>query len=89
LSARHIVDEFETVEERRTCRAPVTGTLVASAVGVVAVKEVVEAFKLQGVLTLTAGKHVVRFLPPLTISEGDLEEVVDMMSDALDGLFGE
>ena len=52
-------------------------------------KEVVEAFKLQGVLTLTAGKHVVRFLPPLTISEGDLEEVVDMMSDALDGLFGE
>ena len=52
-------------------------------------KEVVEAFRAQGLLTLTAGEHVVRFLPPLTLTEGDLEDVCDMISDALDCAFGE
>ena len=52
-------------------------------------KDVVEALKEQGVLALTAGAHVVRFLPPLTISEGDLGEVQDMMSDAFGCVFGE
>ena len=52
-------------------------------------KDVVEALKAQGLLTLTAGKNVVRFLPPLTLGEGDLEDAVDMISDALDCTFGE
>ena len=52
-------------------------------------KDLVEAFKAQGLLTLTAGKNVVRFLPPLTLGEDDLEEVVDIISDALDCTFGE
>ena len=52
-------------------------------------KDVVEALRAQGVLALTAGAHVVRFLPPLTISEGDLGEVQDMMSDAFGCVFGE
>ena len=52
-------------------------------------KAVVEAFKAQGLLVLTAGEHVVRFLPPLTLSESDLEDVRDMISDALDCAFGE
>ena len=52
-------------------------------------KDLVEAFKAQGLLTLTAGEHVVRFLPPLTLSEDDLEDVCDMISDALDCTFGE
>ena len=51
-------------------------------------KDVVEAFKAQGLLVLTAGEHVVRFLPPLTLSEDDLEDVCDMISDALDCAFG-
>jgi len=51
-------------------------------------KDLVEAFKAQGLLTLTAGEHVVRFLPPLTLSEEDLEDVFDMISDALDCTFG-
>ena len=51
-------------------------------------KELVDAFKAQGLLTLTAGAHVVRFLPPLTLSEDDLEDVFDMISDALDCTFG-
>ncbi len=52
-------------------------------------REVVEAMAAQGVLALTAGKNVVRFLPPLVLKEDTLEEAVDMMSDALDCVFGE
>ena len=52
-------------------------------------REVVEAMAAQGVLALTAGKNVVRFLPPLVLTEDTLEEAVDMMSDALDCVFGE
>ena len=52
-------------------------------------KEIVDAFRAQGLLTLTAGKNVVRFLPPLTLAEDDLEDVIDMISDALDCAFDE
>ena len=51
-------------------------------------KEVVDAFKAQGLLALTAGKNVVRFLPPLPLAESDLEDPIDMISDALDCTFG-
>ena len=51
-------------------------------------KEVVDALAGQGLLALTAGPHVVRFLPPLCLGEDDLEDAVDMISDALDGVFG-
>ena len=52
-------------------------------------KDVVDALKAQGLLALTAGKNVVRFLPPLTLGEEDLEDAVDMISDALECAFGE
>ncbi len=52
-------------------------------------KEVVDALAGQGLLALTAGKNVVRFLPPLCLGEEDLEDAVDMISDALDNVFGE
>jgi predicted acetylornithine/succinylornithine family transaminase len=51
-------------------------------------KEVVEALRAQGLLALTAGGNVVRFLPPLVLKEEDLEEAVDMIADALDCTFG-
>ena len=51
-------------------------------------KELVDALKAQGLLVLTAGKNVVRFLPPLTLGEDDLEDAVDMISDALDCTYG-
>ena len=51
-------------------------------------KAVVDALAGQGLLALTAGPHVVRFLPPLCLGEDDLEDAVDMISDALDGVFG-
>ena len=52
-------------------------------------KEIVEAFRAQGLLALTAGGGVVRFLPPLVLEEDDLEDATDMMSDAFDCVFGE
>ena len=52
-------------------------------------KPVVEALQEQGLLALTAGPNVVRFLPPLVLGEDDLEDAVDMISDALDCAFGE
>ena len=52
-------------------------------------KDVVEALRAQGLLCLTAGANVVRFLPPLTLDESLLEDAVDMLSDGLDCLFGE
>ena len=42
----------------------------------------------QGLLALSAGKNVIRFLPPLTLGEDDLEDAVDMISDALENVFG-
>ena len=52
-------------------------------------KAVVDAMREQGLLALTAGGNVVRFLPPLVLNESDLEDAVDMISDALDCVFGE
>jgi len=51
-------------------------------------KDVVQAFADGGVLTCTAGEHVVRFLPTLSIQESHLEEAVEMMGDSLEELFG-
>jgi predicted acetylornithine/succinylornithine family transaminase len=52
-------------------------------------KPIVEALQGQGLLALTAGKNVVRFLPPLILGEDDLEDAVDMISDALDCVYGD
>lgn len=49
---------------------------------------VVEAFRDAGVLALTAGHNVVRFLPTLSMKESHLEDAVEMMGDALEELWG-
>lgn len=51
-------------------------------------KDIVEAFRDMGILVLTAHGNVVRFLPTLSMTENRLEEAVEMMGDALDGLYG-
>lgn len=51
-------------------------------------KEVVDSCRLGGVLCCTADEHVVRFLPPLNISEKDLEEALDIIGDSLDEIYG-
>jgi acetylornithine/succinyldiaminopimelate/putrescine aminotransferase len=52
-------------------------------------KEIVDAFQDMGILALTAHGNVVRFLPTLSMSESHIEEAVELMGDALDGLYGD
>ena len=77
------VDKYDKVLEVRG-KGLMLGLVVDADAG-----EVVEALQAQGVLALTAGKSVVRFLPPLVLKEDTLEDAVDMISDALDCVFGE
>ncbi|MDD4018978.1 MAG: aspartate aminotransferase family protein [Kiritimatiellae bacterium] len=51
-------------------------------------KEVVDNCRDMGLLCCVAGEHVVRFLPPLNVKDGDLEEALEMIGDALDQLYG-
>ena len=54
-----------------------------------AAKDVVAALREQYVLACVAGEHVVRFLPPLNITETELEEAMECIADAFDALYGE
>ena len=41
--------------------------------------EVAQAFMAEGLLTVTAGENVVRLVPPLVITDADVQESLDMM----------
>jgi len=51
-------------------------------------RDIVNALRRQSMLACVAGEHVVRFLPPLCITEDELEEALEMIADALDEVFG-
>ncbi len=77
------VDQYEQVQAVRGL-----GLMIGMVVEGQA-KEVVDTCRDMGLLCCCAGEHVVRFFPPLNISESDLEEGMEMISDALEQLFGE
>lgn len=52
-------------------------------------KDVVDELRDGGLLACTAGEHVVRFLPPLCVTEKDLEEGLEMIADTFEIMFGE
>lgn len=52
-------------------------------------KDIVDNLRYGGLLACVAGPNVVRFLPPLCISEKDLNEALEMIADTLDEMFGE
>lgn len=76
------VEEYDDVLEVRGKGLLVGMVMKGSA------KEVVEELRASGMLALTAGEHVVRFLPPLNITDKDLEEGLEMIDDTLDQMFG-
>ena len=49
-------------------------------------RSIVSACMERGLLTLTAGDHVVRFVPPLIITEADVDRAVEILEAALEGL---
>ncbi len=51
-------------------------------------KDLVDAARKMGLLCCAAGEHVVRFLPPLNVTDSELEEAMDMFGDALEEVFG-
>ncbi len=51
-------------------------------------RDIVDALRNQSLLACVAGENVVRFLPPLSVTEDELEEALEMIADALDEVFG-
>ena len=49
-------------------------------------ERVIQSLKASGVMALPAGPNVVRFLPPLVISEDDLDTVVKVFGESLGAL---
>src|SRR5690606_14561636 len=47
------------------------------------VTPVLQSLTHQGILALPAGKHVLRLLPPLILSEADISEIVNAIREAL------
>jgi predicted acetylornithine/succinylornithine family transaminase len=54
----------------------------------VPVKPVVEKLMDMGLLTLTAGEKVLRFLPPLNVTDNELEEALDILNDCFAEMHG-
>jgi predicted acetylornithine/succinylornithine family transaminase len=52
-------------------------------------KTVVDKCREMGLLCCAAGENVVRFLPPLTVKDDELEEALDILDEALEMLFGD
>jgi len=77
------VEKFDQLLEVRG-----TGLMVGLVMDVPA-KALVDKCREMGLLCCTAGESVVRFLPPLTVKDDELEEALDMLDDALDMLYGE
>ena len=50
-------------------------------------RDIANACREMGLLCCVAGDHVVRFLPPLNVKDEELEEALEMISDALDELY--
>ncbi len=76
-----LVDKYEKVLEVRG-----EGLMVGLAVDSPA-KDVVTACREMGLLCCTAGENVVRFLPPLNVTDAELDEALEMVGDALENIY--
>ncbi len=52
-------------------------------------KEVVDSCRMGGVLCCTAGTKTVRFIPALNITDKEVEEALEIISDSLEEIWGE
>ncbi len=79
---QQFVEQYDDVLEIRGLGLMVGMVMKGSA------KDVVNELRDGGLLACTAGEHVVRFLPPLCVTEKDLEEGLEMIADTLEIMFG-
>ncbi|MBA4387606.1 MAG: aspartate aminotransferase family protein [Verrucomicrobia bacterium] len=79
---RAFIDRFEHVKEVRG-----KGLMLGMVLDQPA-KPLVDAMAEMGLLTLATAEKVVRFLPPLNVTDNELEEALDIIEDALSEIHG-
>ena len=80
---QHFVEKYDDLLEVRG-----KGLLVGLALKEPRAGELLDEMRIAGLLACKAGDSVVRFLPPLNVTEKDLEEGLEMIGDALSVVFG-
>ena len=78
-----LVEKYDGVLELRG-----SGLLLGLALKEPRAGELLDELRNCGLLACKAGPDVVRFLPPLNVTDDDLQEGVEMLADALDIVFG-
>ena len=81
---RQFVEKYDQLLEVRG-----TGLLLGLVLKEPRAGELLDELRNGGLLACKAGDSVVRFLPPLNLTDADLEEGLEMIGDALDILFGD
>ena len=79
---QEFVDAYEHVKEVRHF-----GLMIGLVLDVPA-KDFCQSLREMGLLAIPTNETVVRFLPPLNIKSGDVEEALDIIDDALADMHG-
>ncbi|MEI6563686.1 MAG: aspartate aminotransferase family protein [bacterium] len=79
---QEFVEAYEHVKEVRQYGLMIGLVLDQSA------KPVCQSLRDMGLLAIPTGENVVRFLPPLNIKSGDIDEALDIIDDALADMHG-
>ncbi len=79
---QQFADKYDQVLEIRGC-----GLLIGMVVEDGFAKKIVDELCFGGLLACVAGPNVVRFLPPLSLTDRDLDEALDMIDEALEIVF--
>ena len=79
---RYVKERLEAIDSEAILEVRGRGLMVGIALKHKA-RPYLEALAEQGVLALTAGPKVLRLLPPLVITEEEIEQVVDTLDEVL------
>ncbi len=84
---KYFLDRLTALQTKRPVMTAVRGLGLILGVEVsVPAKSIVSACMERGLLLLTAGDNVVRFVPPLILSEADVDRALDILDAVLGGL---
>ncbi len=84
---KYFLDRLVALKARHRVVTAVRGKGLILGLGVsVPARTIVSGCMERGLLTLTAGDNVVRFVPPLILSEADVDQAVRILEEILNGL---